>query len=66
MTMADQLTTSLEIPADLKPSDGRFGCGPSKVRADQLAALAELVDLAEIVLDRLRQRHLRHSPMVGH
>ncbi|HEY0573566.1 MAG TPA: phosphoserine transaminase [Pseudonocardia sp.] len=32
--------TTLEIPADLKPSDGRFGCGPSKVRADQLAALA--------------------------
>jgi phosphoserine aminotransferase len=32
--------TTLEIPADLKPSDGRFGCGPSKVRAGQLAALA--------------------------
>ena len=32
--------TTLEIPADLKPSDGRFGCGPSKVRADQLGALA--------------------------
>jgi len=29
----------LEIPADLKPSDGRFGCGPSKVRPEQLAAL---------------------------
>ncbi|HJP74558.1 MAG TPA: phosphoserine transaminase [Pseudonocardiaceae bacterium] len=35
---ADPLT--LEIPAELKPSDGRFGCGPSKVRAEQLAALA--------------------------
>src|SRR3954466_2183884 len=31
----------LTIPADLKPADGRFGCGPSKVRAEQLAALAE-------------------------
>lgn len=29
----------LTIPADLKPSDGRFGCGPSKVRPEQLAAL---------------------------
>jgi phosphoserine aminotransferase len=32
--------SSLVIPADLKPSDGRFGCGPSKVRPEQLAALA--------------------------
>src|SRR5213082_2009454 len=30
----------LTIPADLKPADGRFGCGPSKVRAEQLSALA--------------------------
>ncbi|GAA5073748.1 phosphoserine transaminase [Thermocatellispora tengchongensis] len=28
------------IPADIKPADGRFGCGPSKVRPEQLAALA--------------------------
>ncbi|GAA5161012.1 phosphoserine transaminase [Pseudonocardia eucalypti] len=34
------MTTALEIPADLKPVDGRFGCGPSKVRPEQLAALA--------------------------
>ena len=33
--MADQLS----IPADLKPADGRFGCGPSKVRPEQLQAL---------------------------
>ncbi|HVV11657.1 phosphoserine transaminase [Amycolatopsis sp.] len=32
--------TELTIPAELKPSDGRFGCGPSKVRAEQLANLA--------------------------
>ncbi|OBK24078.1 phosphoserine aminotransferase [Mycobacterium asiaticum] len=38
--MADQLTTSLEIPADLRPRDGRFGCGPSKVRPEQLQALS--------------------------
>ena len=30
----------LTIPADLKPRDGRFGCGPSKVRPEQLATLA--------------------------
>jgi len=33
-------TTHLEIPADLRPADGRFGCGPSKVRPKQLAHLA--------------------------
>jgi phosphoserine aminotransferase len=33
-------STQLDIPAALKPSDGRFGCGPSKVRGEQLAALA--------------------------
>jgi phosphoserine aminotransferase len=33
--------TSTQIPADLKPKDGRFGCGPSKVRPEALAKLAE-------------------------
>jgi len=33
-------TVDLTIPADLKPVDGRFGCGPSKVRPEQLATLA--------------------------
>jgi len=31
---------SIVIPADLKPADGRFGSGPSKVRAEALEALA--------------------------
>ncbi|MEE6164683.1 MULTISPECIES: phosphoserine transaminase [unclassified Mycolicibacterium] len=35
----------LTIPADLKPHDGRFGCGPSKVRPEQLTALAAAGDL---------------------
>jgi phosphoserine aminotransferase len=35
----------LTIPADLKPTDGRFGCGPSKVRPEQLQALAAAGDL---------------------
>ncbi|MFR9723786.1 phosphoserine transaminase [Streptomyces sp. MS19] len=30
----------IEIPADIKPADGRFGAGPSKVRTEALAALA--------------------------
>ncbi len=30
------------IPADLKPGDGRFGSGPSKVRPEQVASLAEV------------------------
>ncbi len=37
--MAD--ATELTIPADLKPADGRFGCGPSKVRPEQLQHLVE-------------------------
>ncbi len=32
--------TALEIPPDLRPADGRFGCGPSKVRPEQLESLA--------------------------
>jgi phosphoserine aminotransferase len=34
-----QTTRELKIPADLRPSDGRFGSGPSRVRPDQLAKL---------------------------
>lgn len=30
----------LVIPESLKPGDGRFGCGPSKVRPEQLSALS--------------------------
>jgi phosphoserine aminotransferase len=32
--------TSIVIPDELKPADGRFGSGPSKVRTEALAALA--------------------------
>jgi phosphoserine aminotransferase len=31
----------LTIPAELKPADGRFGSGPSKVRPEQLQALVD-------------------------
>ncbi|HET7574423.1 MAG TPA: phosphoserine transaminase [Solirubrobacterales bacterium] len=39
------LETATEIPAEIKPADGRFGCGPSKVRPEALAALAARSDL---------------------
>jgi phosphoserine aminotransferase len=32
--------TLVEIPESLRPADGRFGCGPSKVRPEALAKLA--------------------------
>src|SRR3954463_14842892 len=35
-----QTATALVIPEDLKPADGRFGAGPSKVRPEQLDHLA--------------------------
>jgi len=38
--MAD--AANIVIPADLKPVDGRFGAGPSKVRQEQTAAVAAL------------------------
>jgi phosphoserine aminotransferase len=41
----NSMTKTVEIPADLKPADGRFGCGPSKVRPEALAGLAERADL---------------------
>jgi phosphoserine aminotransferase len=39
MTQQQTDPTQLVLPADLKPSDGRFGSGPSKVRPEQLARL---------------------------
>jgi phosphoserine aminotransferase len=38
--MASTDGTAVRIPDELKPADGRFGCGPSKVRSDALARLA--------------------------
>ena len=32
--------TMLDIPRSMLPSDGRFGCGPSKIRPEQALALA--------------------------
>ncbi len=33
-------TPAITIPTDLLPADGRFGCGPSKVRPEAVEALA--------------------------
>ncbi|MDQ2749981.1 MAG: phosphoserine transaminase [Actinomycetota bacterium] len=34
------IDATLQIPAHLRPADGRFGCGPSKVRPEALERLA--------------------------
>ena len=34
------MSTEINIPLAIKPVDGRFGCGPSKIRPDALAALS--------------------------
>ncbi|RPA59892.1 phosphoserine transaminase [Gordonia oryzae] len=34
--------TPITLPADLLPADGRFGCGPSKVRPEQLHSLVDI------------------------
>ncbi|HYI37918.1 MAG TPA: phosphoserine transaminase, partial [Thermoleophilaceae bacterium] len=51
-------TATLEIPDDLKPADGRFGCGPSKVRPEQLASLA--ADGAELMGTSHRQKPVKN------
>jgi phosphoserine aminotransferase len=38
-------TTATRIPEQIKPADGRFGCGPSKVRPEALANLASQSDV---------------------
>jgi phosphoserine aminotransferase len=45
------------LPSELKPSDGRFGCGPSKVRPQALEALAR--DGAVVMGTSHRQRPVR-------
>ena len=39
------MTSSIVIPGELKPRDGRFGSGPTKVRPEQAAALAAAAEL---------------------
>ena len=39
------MTSSIVIPGKLRPRDGRFGSGPTKVRPEQVAALAAASEL---------------------
>ena len=38
------MSTDITIPQNLLPADGRFGAGPSKVRAEQVQAIVEAAD----------------------
>ena len=44
------------LPDDLRPADGRFGCGPSKVRPE---ALARLADASAVMGTSHRQRPVK-------
>ena len=33
------MSSEIVIPANLKPQDGRFGCGPSKIRPEALSSV---------------------------
>ncbi len=52
-------TTQVVIPDALKPADGRFGCGPSKVRPEQLAALQAAVDGVPVMGTSHRQKPVK-------
>jgi len=54
--MTSTESTAVRIPDDLKPADGRFGCGPSKVRPE---ALAKLADAAKLMGTSHRQAPVR-------
>ena len=57
MTPSTTAETQLVIPDELKPADGRFGCGPSKVRPEALAALAS--DGASVMGTSHRQKPVK-------
>ncbi|MGE4428149.1 MAG: phosphoserine transaminase, partial [Solirubrobacteraceae bacterium] len=54
---------AIVIPDDLRPADGRFGCGPSKVRPEQLAALLDVraADGAAIIGTSHRQAPVKDT-----
>ncbi|MBV9661971.1 MAG: phosphoserine transaminase [Acidimicrobiales bacterium] len=41
-TVTNAAQTHIRIPPDLLPRDGRFGCGPSKVRPEAVEALKDM------------------------
>jgi phosphoserine aminotransferase len=52
-----QTQTVLKIPEELKPADGRFGSGPSRIRPEQLAHLAS--EGAKVMGTSHRQKPVR-------
>src|SRR5271166_961898 len=57
MTTSPLTEQQLVLPNELKPADGRFGCGPSKVRPKALARLA--VDGATVMGTSHRQKPVK-------
>ncbi len=53
------MESSLTIPDALKPGDGRFGCGPSKVRPDQLTSLQASVNGVPVMGTSHRQKPVK-------
>ena len=49
---------NIEIPLDLLPADGRFGCGPSRLRPAQISAFA--TEGAELMGTSHRQAPVKH------
>jgi phosphoserine aminotransferase len=52
-------STDFVIPEGLKPADGRFGCGPSKVRPEQLASLNAAVNGVPVMGTSHRQKPVK-------
>ncbi|CAB4666619.1 MAG: phosphoserine transaminase [Actinobacteria bacterium] len=52
------MSNDIKIPENLKPSDGRFGCGPSKIRPEALSALS--ASGASILGTSHRQKPVKH------
>ncbi|PLS24922.1 phosphoserine transaminase [Bifidobacterium imperatoris] len=55
------MTTTVKIPDSIKPKDGRFGSGPSKVRSEQIASL----DAGATTLLGTSHRQLPVKQLVG-
>lgn len=52
------MSAEITIPENLKPQDGRFGCGPSKIRPEALATV--LRSGASIIGTSHRQKPVKH------
>ena len=52
--------SEIVIPENLKPRDGRFGCGPSKIRSESLAALTSESVATKILGTSHRQKPVKN------